>query len=60
MTRTSQIQGRAPNKLSRRRMFALLGAAVAAAAAGKVLVTADPPKASRSTWKGKTRWIGHC
>ncbi len=44
----------APPKLSRRRMFQLLGAAVATAAAGKVLVTAAPP-APR-----KPRWIGHC
>lgn len=49
-----------PKKVTRRRMFQLLGAAVAAAAAGKVLVTPDPVRPARSTWKGKTRWIGHC
>lgn len=50
-----------PNvKVSRRRMFALLGAAVAAAAAGKIVLTPDPVQPARSTWKGKTRWIGHC
>jgi hypothetical protein len=46
-------------KLSRRRMFQLLGAAVAAAAA-KVVLAPDPVRPVRSTWNGKTRWIGHC
>jgi hypothetical protein len=36
----------------------MLAAAVAAAvAAPEVLRRPDPP---RSTWNGKTRWIGHC
>ena len=46
--------------ISRRRIMQLLGAALAAAAVVpdvKKAVEAEPP---RSTWAGKTRWIGHC
>jgi len=40
-----------------RRMFvAMLGAAAAALA----LRDSKPVEPSRSTWAGKTRWIGHC
>jgi hypothetical protein len=41
-----------------RRMFvALLGAGAAAL----VVRSAPPePERPRSTWSGKTRWIGHC
>lgn len=46
-------------KVTRRRLFQLLGAAVAAVGA-KGLITTMTPEPSRSTWKGKTRWIGHC
>ena len=40
-----------------RRMFvAMLGAAAAA-----IAIRDEPPAApARSTWTGKTRWIGHC
>jgi hypothetical protein len=43
---------------SRRRVMQMLAAAIAAAAVGPELVKATEPV--RSTWSGKTRWIGHC
>lgn len=46
-------------KVTRRRLFQLLGAAVAAVGA-KGLITTMTPETTRSTWNGKTRWIGHC
>jgi hypothetical protein len=43
---------------TRRAFVAMLGAAAAALAIrDKTPAPADPP---RSTWTGKTRWIGHC
>lgn len=45
-------------KLARRTFLAILGTAVATVALrDKVRLPDDPP---RSTWNGKTRWIGHC
>ena len=42
-----------------RRMFvAMLGAAAAALAVRSELPI--EPERPRSTWAGKTRWIGHC
>jgi hypothetical protein len=52
---TAQAGDRRP---TRRRIMQLLAAAVAAAVAAPATVRrAEPP---RSTWTGKTRWIGHC
>lgn len=43
---------------TRRRFFGMVMAAGAVAvAAGKVV---QPEEPGRSTWNGKTRWIGHC
>lgn len=42
---------------TRRAFVAMLGAAVAAIAMPESAPMTDPP---RSTWTGKTRWIGHC
>ena len=43
---------------SRRRIMQMRAAAVAAVvAAPAIRPRIDPP---RSTWDGKTRWIGHC
>jgi hypothetical protein len=43
---------------TRRRFFGMVMAAGAVAvAAGKVV---QPEEPGRSTWSGKTRWIGHC
>jgi hypothetical protein len=36
----------------------MLAAALAAAAAGPEIARRATP--ARSTWTGKTRWIGHC
>jgi len=44
--------------ISRRRIMQLLAAALAAAAVAPEVVRAPAPP--RSTWTGKTRWIGHC
>lgn len=44
--------------ISRRRIMQLLAAAVAAAALAPQVAPALAP--ARSTWTGKTRWIGHC
>jgi hypothetical protein len=42
---------------TRRAFVAMLGAAAASLALRDKPATVDPP---RSTWTGKTRWIGHC
>ena len=42
---------------TRRAFVAMLGAAAASLALRDPTPKADPP---RSTWTGKTRWIGHC
>jgi hypothetical protein len=42
---------------TRRLFVAMLGAAAAAIVVPKVTA---PPKSTRSTWSGTTRWIGHC
>jgi hypothetical protein len=41
---------------SRRLFVAMLGGAAVAIVVPKVA----PEKSPRSTWSGKTRWIGHC
>ena len=41
---------------TRRAFVSMLGAAAAALA----LPAREPPEPPRSTWTGKTRWIGHC
>jgi hypothetical protein len=46
--------------ISRRRIMQLLAAAVAAAAIAPQVAPALAPAPARSTWTGKTRWIGHC
>ncbi|MEJ7600303.1 MAG: hypothetical protein WKG01_20505 [Kofleriaceae bacterium] len=46
-----------PRPSPTRRMFvAMLGAAAAAIA----IRDPSPAAPTRSTWTGKTRWIGHC
>lgn len=50
--------GPASPAVSRRRVMQLLAAALAAAAVVPDAVTRPGP--ARSTWTGKTRWIGHC
>ncbi|HEY5945436.1 MAG TPA: hypothetical protein VIV40_08090 [Kofleriaceae bacterium] len=42
---------------TRRAFVAMLGAAAASVALREKRPADDPP---RSTWTGKTRWIGHC
>ncbi len=42
---------------TRRAFVAMLGAAAASLALRDTKPSVDPP---RSTWAGKTRWIGHC
>jgi hypothetical protein len=42
---------------TRRTFFGLVLATGAAALVGKAVTPAQP---DRSTWHGKTRWIGHC
>lgn len=42
---------------TRRTFFGLVLATGAAALVGKAVTPAEP---DRSTWHGKTRWIGHC
>jgi hypothetical protein len=43
---------------TRRSFFAMLGAAATALVVREL--AAPPAPAPRSTWAGKTRWIGHC
>ncbi len=63
MTRGPQRKS-APERAStwrpptRRVFFAMLGAAAAALAVRQH--TSVEPERPRSTWTGKTRWIGHC
>jgi hypothetical protein len=42
---------------TRRAFFAMLGAAATVLTLGDALPEHERP---RSTWTGKTRWIGHC
>jgi hypothetical protein len=46
--------------ISRRRIMQLLGAALAAAAVAPEVARRVDDAPPRSTWDGKTRWIGHC
>jgi hypothetical protein len=46
--------------ISRRRIMQLLGAALAAAAVVPEVADRARVEPPRSTWDGKTRWIGHC
>jgi len=52
---TAPAAGPAP---TRRRVMQMLAAALAVVAAGPELARRTEPP--RSTWNGKTRWIGHC
>jgi hypothetical protein len=57
----AEVSAKKPEKAStwrpptRRAFVAMLAAAAAA-----IVVKEAPTETARSTWNGKTRWIGHC
>ncbi|HEU0036986.1 MAG TPA: hypothetical protein VFQ53_40525 [Kofleriaceae bacterium] len=57
MKRTVDDKRRTWRPPTRRAFVAMLGAAAAALAIREQVKPAEP---ERSTWSGKTRWIGHC